>query len=278
MEAKLIVVGGKASKREIPLKLPTTIGRSRDANLTVAHAMVSRRHCELYEADGLLMVRDVGSLNGTFLGDQKIGEAPLPPGAEFTVGPLTFAVQYKYEGDLSSLPPVVEPSENRTEPLEANDATEPEPADAGEESPDESAWEAMDLVGEAPDSPEPETTEPAPTPPPAATVEEKEEENSDFELVEQPADPEEARIDEVGENASEETPAVEEVSEPEEKPVVEEVAESDSDEDFKLEEVAFETLEEDAPVEETAKEKKEENDAESDAEDEALDDFLKGLQ
>ncbi len=50
-EAKLIVVGGKASKRDVALELPTTIGRSRQADLTVAHAMVSRQHCELFEED-----------------------------------------------------------------------------------------------------------------------------------------------------------------------------------------------------------------------------------
>ena len=104
MEAKLTVVGGKASKAQIALKLPTIIGRSRGAGLTVAHPMISRQHCEVFEADGLLMVRDLDSLNGTSVGGQKVKESPLPPDAEFTVGPLTFRVEYEYEGDLSELP------------------------------------------------------------------------------------------------------------------------------------------------------------------------------
>ncbi len=94
MEAKLIVVGGKASKAKIALKLPTVIGRSREAGLTIAHPMISRRHCEVFEADGLLMVRDLGSLNGTVVGGQRVKESPLPPDAEFTVGPLTFRAEY----------------------------------------------------------------------------------------------------------------------------------------------------------------------------------------
>jgi len=52
MDAKLIVVGGKANKSEIKLQLPTIIGRSRDADLTMAHPMVSRQHCEIYEEGG----------------------------------------------------------------------------------------------------------------------------------------------------------------------------------------------------------------------------------
>ncbi len=104
MEAKLLVVGGKASKGSISLKLPTVIGRSREATLTIAHPMISRRHCEVYEADGLLMIRDLGSLNGTVIGGQRIKEAPLPPDGEFSIGPLTFRAQYQYAGELDGLP------------------------------------------------------------------------------------------------------------------------------------------------------------------------------
>ena len=107
MDAKLIVVGGKASKGTVSLKLPTVIGRSRQAGLTVAHPMISRQHAEVYEVAGLLMIRDLGSLNGTVIDGRRIKEAPLPPDAEFTIGPLTFQAKYEYKGDLSKLPPPV---------------------------------------------------------------------------------------------------------------------------------------------------------------------------
>ena len=107
MNAKLMVVGGKASRRSVALKLPTVIGRGREVGLTVAHPMISRRHCELFEADGLLMVRDLGSLNGTVIDGRRIKESPLPPEGEFAIGPLTFRAQYEYEGDLNALPDVV---------------------------------------------------------------------------------------------------------------------------------------------------------------------------
>ncbi len=99
MEAKLILVGGKANKNEVLLALPTIIGRSREAGLTIAHPMVSRKHCEIFESDGMLRIRDLGSLNGTFIGERQIIEAPLRPNDEFTVGPLTFRVAYELPGE-----------------------------------------------------------------------------------------------------------------------------------------------------------------------------------
>jgi pSer/pThr/pTyr-binding forkhead associated (FHA) protein len=113
MDAKLIVVGGKASKGTISLKLPTLVGRSKQAGLTVAHPMISRRHAELFEASGLLMIRDLGSLNGTLIDGRRIKEAPLPPDAEFMIGPLTFQAKYEYSGDLSKLPAPVLADEPR---------------------------------------------------------------------------------------------------------------------------------------------------------------------
>ena len=107
IQVRLIVVGGKASKADVALKLPSVIGRSREAGLTIAHPMVSRRHCEVFEAEGLMMIRDLGSLNGTLVAGKRIKESPLPPDSEFTVGPLTFRTQYQCERDLSKLPPPV---------------------------------------------------------------------------------------------------------------------------------------------------------------------------
>ncbi len=95
MEAKLVVVHGAARPSEFRLKLPTIIGRSRNVDVPVGHPLVSRQHCELYEEGETLMIRDLGSLNGTFVGDERIAEeTALKPGALFTVGPLTFKAVY----------------------------------------------------------------------------------------------------------------------------------------------------------------------------------------
>ncbi len=96
MEAKLIVIDGDAQARQYDLQLPTIIGRSRRTDLTLDNSLVSRQHCEVFEANGILMVRDLGSLNGTFVGEMRIAEQAMPvkPGDLLTVGPVTFRAVY----------------------------------------------------------------------------------------------------------------------------------------------------------------------------------------
>jgi hypothetical protein len=94
MQAKLVVVGGRANRREIPLRLPLTVGRARECDLVVEHRTVSHSHCELFERDGWLCVRDNGSLNGTLVGTSRVTEAIVKPGDRLTIGPLVFEAAY----------------------------------------------------------------------------------------------------------------------------------------------------------------------------------------
>ena len=72
LKAKLVVVGGDAKAKEVDLRLPTVIGRGREVSLTLPHPLVSRRHTELFEKDGYLYVKDLGSLNGTYVNNRRI--------------------------------------------------------------------------------------------------------------------------------------------------------------------------------------------------------------
>ena len=100
LEAKLVVVGGDAKSSEVRLKLPTVVGRGKEAGLTVPHALVSRQHTEIFERDGKLYVRDLGSLNGTFVNNLKIeGEQLLGPNQLLTLGNITFRAVYEVAAD-----------------------------------------------------------------------------------------------------------------------------------------------------------------------------------
>src|SRR5262245_57005823 len=105
LNAKLVVVGGDVKTEEIKLRLPSTIGRGKGTTIMLVHPLVSRKHCELYEAEGQLMVRDLGSLNGTFVNNQRVSEAPLKPGELLTIGTVTFRAVYESDSELS--PPAV---------------------------------------------------------------------------------------------------------------------------------------------------------------------------
>ena len=95
LKAKLVVVGGDAKSKEVNLRLPTVIGRGRDVSLTLPHPLVSRRHTELFEKDGHLYVKDLGSLNGTYVNNRKINsEQRLGPNELLTLGNVTFRAMY----------------------------------------------------------------------------------------------------------------------------------------------------------------------------------------
>ncbi len=94
MQAKLVVVEGRAGRREVVLTLPASIGRRAHQTLQILHPTVSREHCELVEQDGQILVRDKKSANGTWIGGKRITESLLRPGDRLTVGPLVFEADY----------------------------------------------------------------------------------------------------------------------------------------------------------------------------------------
>lgn len=94
MKAKLKVIKG-AKEADIELKLPTIIGRSSSASLKLRTTVVSRQHCELFEDDGELYVKDLGSSNGTFVNKVRIIQTTkLDSGDTLKVGPVTFVAKY----------------------------------------------------------------------------------------------------------------------------------------------------------------------------------------
>ncbi len=117
LNAKLAVVGGEVKSTEIKLKLPCILGRGKGSTVMLPHPLVSRQHCELFEANGRLWVRDLGSLNGTYVNNEKITETELPPNELLTVGTVTFRAIYEPLADANSSDTVPQflPSKHREE-------------------------------------------------------------------------------------------------------------------------------------------------------------------
>ena len=64
----------------------TRVGRHPDSDIFLDDITVSRRHAEVHRADHGYSVKDVGSLNGTYLNRERIEEAPLANGDELQIG------------------------------------------------------------------------------------------------------------------------------------------------------------------------------------------------
>ena len=65
----------------------TTSGRHPDSDIFLDDVTVSRRHAEFHrDASGYFTVRDVGSLNGTYVNGEQVDETKLASGDEVQVG------------------------------------------------------------------------------------------------------------------------------------------------------------------------------------------------
>jgi pSer/pThr/pTyr-binding forkhead associated (FHA) protein len=64
----------------------TSVGRHPDSDLFLDDITVSRRHAEITYSAGRYQIRDVGSLNGTYVNRQRVDEVWLEPGDEVQIG------------------------------------------------------------------------------------------------------------------------------------------------------------------------------------------------
>lgn len=85
--AVLRVVEPGRPARDIALEgPPLTIGRATDVELVLADPLVSRRHASLSARAGRLVLRDLGSTNGTRVDGESVREVVVGPGNQIEIG------------------------------------------------------------------------------------------------------------------------------------------------------------------------------------------------
>jgi DNA-binding NtrC family response regulator len=90
----LVVAPGTPAERRVPVgERPIRIGSDADADLRLDDQHVSRRHAEVRRTAEGLVVRDLGSRNGTLVDDVKVKEALLADGAVLTLGRTRIRVE-----------------------------------------------------------------------------------------------------------------------------------------------------------------------------------------
>lgn len=86
--AYLLDAGGR--QFTVRPETPTRIGRALDNDIVVGDASVSRHHASIEYRDGGFLLSDLGSQNGTWVGGQRVTEAPLGRGDAFRLGDASF--------------------------------------------------------------------------------------------------------------------------------------------------------------------------------------------
>jgi pSer/pThr/pTyr-binding forkhead associated (FHA) protein len=104
MRAQLIPLDGGA-----PIEIGkdmTLVGRREDVDLRLEHKSVSKLHCVIVKTDGLLLVRDLGSTNGTRVNGTRVRRAALLPNDQINIASYRFKV-YLGPGEAPAAAPAV---------------------------------------------------------------------------------------------------------------------------------------------------------------------------
>ena len=67
-----------------------TVGRGQESDIFLDDVTVSRRHAEIVQGDAGYRIRDVGSLNGTYVNRVRVDAVDLRNGDEIQVGKYRF--------------------------------------------------------------------------------------------------------------------------------------------------------------------------------------------
>lgn len=69
------------------------LGRAEDNHVIISHASVSSHHCEIEISESQILIRDLGSTNGTFLNGQPVQSAVIPEGHTLALGSVAVSIE-----------------------------------------------------------------------------------------------------------------------------------------------------------------------------------------
>lgn len=82
-----LTIIGPDGRQEVELLAHNTLGRHPNNTVQVLDRIVSKEHCHVDRIDdGRYILRDLGSLNGTYVNGERVSERILVPGDEITLG------------------------------------------------------------------------------------------------------------------------------------------------------------------------------------------------
>lgn len=85
----LAVIAGPEAGKIFPIEKPRVIIGRHDADINVDDPEISRQHAALEISGEKVTLVDLGSTNGTFMGEEAVKEAPIENQGEFSIGGST---------------------------------------------------------------------------------------------------------------------------------------------------------------------------------------------
>ena len=87
--AKVFVATGPDKGKSISVgSEPIIVGSGTETDLILVDRSISRRHARLYRQGDVVVIEDLGSTNGTYFNDVRVGQLHLPLGQEIRFGQL----------------------------------------------------------------------------------------------------------------------------------------------------------------------------------------------
>ncbi|HEY6881845.1 MAG TPA: adenylate/guanylate cyclase domain-containing protein [Polyangiales bacterium] len=103
MVGRITVIGPEGQKEWV-LEAHNSVGRHPNNTVQVLDRIVSKEHCHIDLVNGRYVLRDLGSLNGTYVNGERVHERPLFTGDEITMGSTRIIVHVDYGRDEPPTP------------------------------------------------------------------------------------------------------------------------------------------------------------------------------
>ena len=97
-----LILSTAEGQQAIELRPINSLGRHPNNSIQLLDKIVSKEHCIVEQRDGMFILRDLGSLNGTYINGERVrGEQLLRHGDEITLG----STRARYDDGTQPLPP-----------------------------------------------------------------------------------------------------------------------------------------------------------------------------
>jgi adenylate cyclase len=109
MVGRITVISPEGQKDWV-LQAHNSVGRHPNNTVQVLDRIVSKEHCHIDLVNGRYVLRDLGSLNGTYVNGERVHERPLYTGDEITMGSTRILVFADYARDDAGPTPSQRPN------------------------------------------------------------------------------------------------------------------------------------------------------------------------